>query len=130
MQETRSSLRKKRKVFGWLFIVSSCVFIVPDMLSQLLHHNMMQGSFFMQKMDSLLSRFQYSSKQFMDFNMAVLSGLMTFLLVIISFIGFVQSSISLWLHDKRAELFKLEESQKLESILASLELEIDQASRR
>jgi hypothetical protein len=126
MKTVQSNSKKNRKVFGRLFLVSILVLLLPDMLMQLLQSNTIQSDLLTQKIESSLSRFQYSSPLYLEFNLTVIISLITLLTASISLLGFILSCPPFVLiKEKNASSVVAQEAHKLEQILADLQLELD-----
>jgi len=126
MIAVESSSIKNRRVFGWIFLVSSLLLFVPDMLGQLLQTNALQADVLTQKIETSLNRFQYNSPHYLVFNTTITISLLTLLTATISLIGFIISCFLGWQKDSNATHSMVQETQKLELILADLQLELDQ----
>lgn len=122
MKTVQSNSKKNRKVFGRLFLVSILVLLLPDVLMQLLQSNTIQSDLLTQKIESSLSRFQYSSPLYLEFNLTVIISLITLLTASISLLGFI---LFVLIKDKHASSVVAQEAHKLEQILADLQLELD-----
>lgn len=125
METTASSLKTKRKMYGWLFIISGLVFFVPDLIAQLFQFNNPQDGIFTHKIESSFSRFQFHSPLFLAFNGSVITSLVTMLTATMSLVGFILYSLFAWQKDKHVSFSMVQESQKLEQILADFQLELD-----
>lgn len=126
MEAGQTSLRRSKCLFGWVFVLSSFVFFVPDLIGQMFQHSAMQGSIWTHKIDPIMDRFTYSSPSYLAFNGVIILSLLNMLTVIFSCIVFAFTCLLVWKKEKHIALSVKQEAQKLESILADLQLELDQ----
>lgn len=125
MEAGQTSLKRSRCLFGWVFFLSSFVFFVPDLIGQMFQHSAMQGSIWSHKVDPIMDRFTYNSPSYLAFSGVIILSLLNMLTVIFSCIIFAVVSFFVWKKDKHVALSVKQEAQKLESILADLQLELD-----
>ncbi|WP_438463473.1 hypothetical protein [Marinomonas sp. PE14-40] len=126
MEAGQTNLRKGKCLFGWVFVLSSFVFFVPDLIGQMFQHSAMQGSIWTHKIDPIMDRFTYNSPSYLAFSGVIILSMLNVLTVIFSCIVFAFVSLLVWKKDKHVALSVKQEAQKLESILADLQLELDQ----
>lgn len=129
MATTQSNFRQKKNVLGWAFMVSSLILIIPDLISQMLLQHRQQGVVFMQNVDKVLDRFSFYSPLYMEFNGTIMVSLFTLLGSMVSLVGFILFSLLVWKQGHKAQVVVVQESQKLEQILADFQLEIDRRLR-
>ena len=126
MEAGQTNLRKSKCLFGWVFVLSSFVFFVPDLIGQMFQHSAMQGSIWLHKIDPIMDRFTYNSPSYLAFSGVIILSMLNVLTVIFSCIVFAFASLLVWKKDKHVALSVKQEAQKLEAILADLQLELDQ----
>lgn len=126
MEAGQTNLRKSKCLFGWVFVLSSFVFFVPDLIGQMFQHSAMQGSIWSHKIDPIMDRFTYNSPSYLAFSGVIILSMLNVLTVIFSCIVFAFASLLVWKKDKHVALSVKQEAQKLEAILADLQLELDQ----